>query len=104
MDALVESRFVPSVESADVSRGVLEKNPSIWLIAPTLSLLCGQAIAATTIALPSSAVVFFIVPLLLFFWQAKRAWAVFLLLVAMAFGLGYVRHRQLLQPDFSPDH
>jgi competence protein ComEC len=104
LDALVESRLVPSVESADVGRSVLEKTPSIWIIAPTLSLLCGQAVAATSLVLPSYASLFFILPLLLFFWRAKRVWAVFIAVGAMAFGLGYARHRELLQPDFSPDH
>ncbi|TMA08251.1 MAG: DUF4131 domain-containing protein [Deltaproteobacteria bacterium] len=104
MDALVESSFVPSIESAHVSRGVLEKNPSSWLIAPTLSLLFGQAVAATPIVLPSSASLFFIVPLLLFFWRAKRMWAVFIAVAAIAFVLGYARHRQLLHPQFSSDH
>ncbi len=91
-------------DSTAAPKGFLGGYPSTWLIAPTLFLLFGQAVAASPIILSPFSLVAILFPLPLFFWRGQRAWAVLTLLGLSAFSLGYVRHRQILHPVFSSDH
>ncbi len=95
---------MPSVDPSPVQRELLERNPSFWIIVPTLALLSGQALAAVSLVLPVFSLTLFVIPLLFLFRRDKRVLALFLAVAGVAFGLGYVRHRQLLQPEFSPNH
>ena len=83
--------------------GSVDLHPSAWLILPTLFLLLGQAIAAAPWQLPDNhwlAVVPFV---LLPFYRRWRHWVILGLLVTLAFSVGFVRHREILFPNF-PDH
>lgn len=85
-------------------RGWLERSPSVWLVTPTLALLAGQAMAAAPILLPYSCLGLFIFPALLLLRRTWRPWAGLIVVAGIAFGLGYVRHRQLLHPEFPVNH
>lgn len=79
-------------------------SPSAWLIVPTLSLLLGQAVAAGPwLIAPQSATALF-APLLFLFFARWRRWALLIFLSALAFALGYARHRQLLDPELPAQH
>lgn len=92
------------LESQSPRKEPLLENPSFWLIAPTLSLLLGQAVAASHLVLPLFALLFFLVPGFFLFRPARRGWACFVLLAGTVFAVGYGRHYQTLHPRFSPDH
>lgn len=94
-----------STEERRLSDGS-EKNisPSAWLIVPTLSLLFGQAVAAGPWNIPYTAAAISLLPLSFVGSTRWRRWAVVLTLAALAFGLGYLRHRQLLFPQFAENH
>ena len=79
-------------------------SPSAWLIVPTLALLLGQAVAAGPWHLTPAAATLSILPLSLFASPRWRAWGILLALSAAAFSVGYLRHRQLLFPQFGEDH
>ncbi|HSK31704.1 MAG TPA: ComEC family competence protein, partial [Candidatus Limnocylindria bacterium] len=81
---------------------VKSRIPSAWLIVPTLALLAGQA--AVAIAIPLITAAFLLGPLPFLFSARWRRWALLLFLAVLAFSAGYVRHRQLLVPNFSNDH
>lgn len=92
------------LESQSLRKEPLLENPPFWLIALTLSLLLGQAVAASHLVLPLFALLFFLVPGSLLFRPTRRGWACFALLAGAAFAVGYGRHYQTLYPRFSPDH
>lgn len=95
---------MPTADSTPTRKGLLIRNPSIWLIVPTLSLLLGQAIAAAPLVLPTSSWLFFLVPIFFLFQRDQRSWALLILLTEAGFSLGYVRHYQILHPPFPPNH
>ncbi len=79
-------------------------HPSAWLIVPTLALLLGQAIAVLPWTIPAEAAVV-LLPLLLLIVSARwRGWGILLLLSSIALSVGYVRHRQLILPNFASNH
>ena len=80
-------------DSTAAPKGFLGGYPTTWLIAPTLFLLFGQAVAASPIIIPPFSLVAILFPLPLFFRRGQRAWAVLTLLGLLAFSLGYVLHR-----------
>lgn len=79
-------------------------NPAAWLIAPTLSLLAGQAVAAGPWELAASAGSALLAPLAFVPLRPCRRWAILLLLSGCAFAVGYARHRQILFPQFPKNH
>ena len=79
-------------------------HPSAWLIVPTLFLLLGQAIAAAPWHLPDSSGLALVPFVLLPFYRRWRRWVMLGLLMTLAFSVGYVRHREILFPQFSDDH
>lgn len=79
-------------------------NPAAWLIAPTLSLLCGQAAAAGSWPIPPAAIAIAFLPLFFLVSSRWRRWAILMFLSIAAFALGYLRHRALLFPEFPPHH
>jgi competence protein ComEC len=91
-----------TVDSA--SARFLFRYPSSWLIATTIALLAGQAIAASPLVFPPVYLSLLLFPLPFIFWRAGFVWAVFCLLAAVALAVGYGRHLQLLEPNFPPDH
>jgi competence protein ComEC len=78
-------------------------HPSVWLVVTTTALLVGQAIAAVA-ELPRTAAWVAFVPLALVVPRRTRRWAIFMIVAALACGVGYARHRQLLHPVLSPQH
>ena len=50
--------------------------------------------------------VFFLplIPLLLVIKPATRRWGLLIFAASLGFSLGYIRHWQLLHPDFPPNH
>jgi competence protein ComEC len=79
-------------------------HPSSWLIVPTLALLGGQAVAAAPWAIPSAAGAGLLLPLAFIVSPRRRRPALLVLLSALTFSLGYLRHRELLHPEFSEKH
>ena len=79
-------------------------HPSAWLIVPTLFLLLGQAIAAASWPLPDSSWLAVLPLVLLPFYRRWRCWVILGLLTSLAFTIGYVRHREILSPQFPDDH
>ena len=79
-------------------------NPAAWLIAPTLSLLSGQAVAVGPWPIPPVAIAISLLPLLFVASSRWRRWAILVFLSIAAFAVGYLRHGQLLSPDFPPHH
>jgi competence protein ComEC len=78
--------------------------PSAWLIAPTLCLLLGQAAAMASWPIPPQAGLVSLVPFSLVVSRRRRRWAILIALAMLAFTVGYVRHRQLLFPEFPENH
>ncbi|HVO91739.1 MAG TPA: DNA internalization-related competence protein ComEC/Rec2 [Terriglobales bacterium] len=79
-------------------------NPAVWLIAPTLSLLLGQAVAAGPWALPLATAAISILPALGIAFASSRRLSLLAMVSLVACTVGYVRHRQLLYPEFSEHH
>jgi len=77
---------------------------SAWLIAPTISLLIGQALAVVPWPIPSAASAASLLPLLLIGWSGWRRRVLLLVLSLVALSLGYMRHRDLLFPEFPENH
>jgi competence protein ComEC len=74
------------------------------LIVPTVFLLVGQAAATAPWPIPPQAGSVLLMPLALIISRRWRRWAILLSLVTLAFSVGYVRHRQLLFPQFPQNH
>lgn len=79
-------------------------NPAAWLIAPTLALLGGQAVAAGPWELPAYTGGVLVAPLLFLSWRRCRRGAMLLLFCGAAFAVGYARHREILFPEFPKNH
>ncbi|HME63190.1 MAG TPA: ComEC/Rec2 family competence protein, partial [Candidatus Binatia bacterium] len=79
-------------------------HPSAWLIAPTISLLIGQAVAVASWPIPPAASAASLLPLFLIGWARWRRRALLFALSSLALSLGYVRHRELLFPEFPLNH
>ena len=79
-------------------------HPSVWLFVPTLALLVGQAVAVLPFAIPLPVGLFLFLPLLLVLSPARRRLGILLIAASVAFSVGYLRHRLLLQPKFPPNH
>src|ERR1041384_7832141 len=77
-------------------------HPSAWLVAPTLALLFGQALAPWAIA--PQALLALLLPPTLAFRSRWRRWSLLILVAGMAFVIGYARHRVLLFPEFPAHH
>lgn len=77
-------------------------HPSAWLVAPTLALLFGQALAPWAIA--PEALLGLLLPLPLAFCSRWRQWSLLILIGGAAFTVGYARHRELLFPEFPSNH
>jgi competence protein ComEC len=78
--------------------------PSVWLIVPTLFLLLGQAAGAAPWPIPPQAASILLLPLLLMVSARWRYRATLVSLAILTFAVGYVRHRQLLFPEFPENH
>src|ERR1043166_6245848 len=96
--------------------GFLQRNPSAWLIAPTLALLGGQALAASPLRPPAYSLALLLLPLPFLFRRgappppplyplplllfplpfpprpAARRWAIIGLVCGLAFAIAYRRH------------
>lgn len=79
-------------------------NPAAWLIAPTLSLLFGQAVAAVAWPIPPAGIAISLLPLLFVARARWRPCAILVFLSIAAFAVGYLRHGELLFPEFPPRH
>ncbi|MGE5217870.1 MAG: DNA internalization-related competence protein ComEC/Rec2 [Chloroflexota bacterium] len=84
--------------------GKTDLSPTAWLIAPTLALLFGQTMAAGPWNVPPAGAAVVLLPVLFFIALGRRRWAVLSILCALAFTLGYFRHRQLMFPEFAENH
>ena len=78
--------------------------PSVWLFAITGSLLLGQLLAASPMVLPPYLLLLSVLPSILLTRTLYRRWAVLVILVGLTIALGYYRHRELLLPNFPPNH
>lgn len=76
--------------------------PSAWLIVPTLGLLAGQA--GASISVPPAAAALLLAPLAFVVSARWRRHALLGFLAASALSIGYLRHRELLFPQFPADH
>jgi competence protein ComEC len=79
-------------------------HPSIWLVVPTLSLLVGQAMAPMPLVIPVECLFLLFLPLLLVIKARTRRWGLLVLAAGLGVSLGYIRHWQLLHPNFSRNH
>ncbi len=85
--------------------GLSGGHPSAGLFAVTMALLMGQAAgAAPWPPLPVETAGLLVIPLPLLLFRRSRRVGVFVIAAALAFSLGYMRHIQLLQPSFPPNH
>jgi competence protein ComEC len=82
----------------------LVDHPSVWLLAPTALLLLGQAAAPFVSGISPQAALLIIAPLCLCVFAKARRWGIVLFVGAVAFGIGFLRHRQLIDPAFPPNH
>jgi competence protein ComEC len=92
----------PARASKNVNR--LVDHPSVWLMAPTVLLLLGQALAPFVSGLAPAAAFLVMAPLLLCLNAKTRRLAMVLSLGAATFSVGWFRHRQLIDPEFPPNH
>jgi competence protein ComEC len=79
-------------------------HPSAWLVLPTLTLLFGQALAVLPWQIPPAAISILAIPLLLLFFSRWRVRALLCVVSLLALSLGYMRHRELLFPQFPENH
>ena len=79
-------------------------HPLVWLVVPTLALLVGQAVAAFPLVIPLQIVFLPLIPLLLVIKATTRRWGLLIFAASLAFSVGYIRHWQLLHPQFPPNH
>src|ERR1051325_7742726 len=84
--------------------GFLQRNPSAWLIAPTLALLGGQALAASPLRPPAYSLALLLLPLPFIFRRGARRWSIIGLVCGLAFAIGYRRHLDVLEPGFSGNY
>ena len=79
-------------------------NPSAWLIVPTVFLLLGQALATGPWSIPPIAAAILLLPLVGVASARWRRPALLIVISVTAMSVGYLRHRQLLTPDFPENH
>src|SRR5258706_16340063 len=79
-------------------------HPSAWLVAPTVALLLGQALAVLPWAIPSVTAGIIAIPLILTIYSRWRSRALLVLISLLTLALGYLRHRELLLPVFPQNH
>jgi len=79
-------------------------HPSAWLVAPTMALLLGQALAVLPWAIPSVTAGILAIPLILTIASRWRRRALLVSISLTALALGYWRHRELLFPQFPQNH
>ncbi|HSF59487.1 MAG TPA: ComEC/Rec2 family competence protein, partial [Candidatus Binatia bacterium] len=79
-------------------------HPLVWLVVPTLSLLVGQVVAALPLVIPFQVFFLPLLPLSLVIKATTRCWGLLIFAASMGFSLGYIRHWQLLHPEFPPNH
>ena len=79
-------------------------HPSVWLVVPTILLLLGQAAASFASGVPAKAGFLALAPLFLCLTAKTRRWGILLFAGALAFGTGFLRHRQLIDPALPPNH
>ena len=92
-------------DGGEANDGALVINhPSLWLAAATFALLLGQAVAVVPRVIRLEACALLFLPPLLLLSRRSRRWGILLTVTALAFSLGYIRHRQLLYPTFPPHH
>ena len=90
---------------ASIRAAVVAKfnHPSVWLVAPTLSLLIGQSMGST--AIPAEVL---ICPVLvgsaLLVKARTRRLGLLVLAAGTTFSIGYIRHWNLLHPRFPANH
>ncbi len=85
-------------------QGFLRRNPSAWLIGPTLALLAGQALAASPLRPPAYSLALLFLPFPFAFRRATRGWAILCLVAGIAFAVGYRRHVDVLEQVFPANH
>ncbi|MFQ5541958.1 MAG: hypothetical protein ACE5E2_03945, partial [Candidatus Binatia bacterium] len=86
----------PSLRKKDL----LERNPAALVVVPTLSLLLGQAIVASSPTIVIFLVIFSIIASLILGWLGRKKCALLLFFSGVAFSIGYVMHHRLLNPQF----
>src|SRR5258706_11689301 len=79
-------------------------HPSAWLVAPTLALLLGQALAVLPRVIPPVTAGILAIPLIMIIYSRWRSRALLVLISLLALALGYMRHRQLLFTEFPQNH
>src|SRR5574342_437989 len=80
-------------------------HPSAGLFTVTAALLIGQAVAAGPWSpLPIEAAWLLITPLPLLLLRRGRRCGLIVTAAALVFSLGYIRHFELLHPNFPPNH
>ncbi|HXG51651.1 MAG TPA: DNA internalization-related competence protein ComEC/Rec2 [candidate division Zixibacteria bacterium] len=79
-------------------------HPSAWLAAATAGLLLGQAAACYWTVAGGLVLVPAAVPLALFVSRRARRAAALLVAGGLAFSIGYLRHRRLLDPELPAHH
>jgi competence protein ComEC len=82
----------------------LVQHPSVWLMVPTILLLLGQALAPFISRVSNVTGFLVLAPLLLCLRARTRRWGMVLCLGAIAFSVGFFRHRQLIDPEFPTHH
>ncbi|MGH7930652.1 MAG: DUF4131 domain-containing protein, partial [Candidatus Binatia bacterium] len=82
----------------------LVHHPSVWLVVPTALLLLGQAAATFVSGISFETGFLVITPLFLCMAAKTRRWGIVLFVGALAFSVGFLRHRQLIDPAFPPNH
>lgn len=80
------------------------RHPSSSLIVLTAGLLLGQAFAVIPQTIHFGAAFLLALPLGLFVSSRTRRLGWLALVGALAFSIGYLRHRELLYPHFAPNH
>ena len=82
----------------------LVDHPSAWLVVSTGSLLFGQALAVAPWFVDYYLLILLLLPVCCFFDRQWRRWAVLGIIGSLTFSLGYLRHKQILSPDFPANH
>ncbi|MEE9550591.1 MAG: DNA internalization-related competence protein ComEC/Rec2 [Candidatus Binatia bacterium] len=85
-------------------KNLLEKNPAALVVVPTLSLLLGQAIVASSSNIVTFIVILCLIASLTIGLLGRKKWALLLIFSSLAFSIGYGMHHRLLHPRFPKDH
>ncbi len=82
----------------------LVHHPSVWLMVATLLLLLGQALAPFISSLSNVTGFLCLAPLFLCLRAKTRRLGLVFCVGAIAFSVGFLRHRQLIDPEFPTNH